>query len=154
MVARGPAKSTQAHLVLGTESLSDFDSIEHFSELAGVDPVTDKSRLAISIDLRDGHLQGNALSHSLDSLWHLGHHGVNLGIRDWILLDVATVGTGRGPSLLPLCQQWSTRFPNTRLISGGGVRDWSDVQSFFERGCQQVLVATWLHNLPQVARVG
>ncbi len=137
----------QSHRVLGTESLSDLDSLDRFVALAGVDPLTNESRLAISIDLRDGQLVGRTLLDSFECLWKLGQRGADIGIRDWILLDIATVGTERGPSLLPLCQRWIERYPQTRLISGGGVRNWSDVQSFLALGCNQVLAATWLHNL-------
>jgi phosphoribosylformimino-5-aminoimidazole carboxamide ribotide isomerase len=65
-----------------------------------------------------------------------------------IVLDISGVGTERGPaaSVLHACEQLKTARPNVKLISGGGVRNRTDVSTFHDAGCDAVLVATAAHR--------
>jgi phosphoribosylformimino-5-aminoimidazole carboxamide ribotide isomerase len=63
-----------------------------------------------------------------------------------IVLDVAAVGTGRGVPTLPLCRELAARFPQLRLITGGGLRTTQDLLALNGEPLDAVLVATALHN--------
>jgi phosphoribosylformimino-5-aminoimidazole carboxamide ribotide isomerase len=67
------------------------------------------------------------------------------GVRDVILLDLARVGTGRGLDL-ELLAAAARRFPDVRLIAGGGVRGPADLVALQALGVAGVLVATALHR--------
>jgi uncharacterized protein related to proFAR isomerase len=65
-----------------------------------------------------------------------------------IVLDISDVGTERGPAaaVLQTCEQLKTARPHVQLISGGGVRNRTDVSTFHDAGCDAVLVATAAHR--------
>lgn len=67
------------------------------------------------------------------------------GCEDVILLDLADIGQGRGPSTAELCADLKSEWPDVRFVVGGGVRGWSDVTNLKARGADAVLVASALH---------
>ncbi|TWU24948.1 1-(5-phosphoribosyl)-5-[(5-phosphoribosylamino)methylideneamino] imidazole-4-carboxamide isomerase [Novipirellula galeiformis] len=67
-----------------------------------------------------------------------------LGIDRSVILDTATVGTSRGPSIAATCQRIHHWVPHMKLYSGGGVRDAVDVKLLLDSGCDHCLVATAL----------
>lgn len=77
----------------------------------------------------------------------------SVGVRSVVVLDLAFVGTGQGAGTMDVCRRISQRWPKLELISGGGVRDAADVRSLVEAGCDQVLVASALHDDVSAARL-
>jgi phosphoribosylformimino-5-aminoimidazole carboxamide ribotide isomerase len=63
-----------------------------------------------------------------------------------IVLDLAQVGGGSGIATVDLCRDLLARFGDLRVITGGGVRDVSDVMRLLEAGIDAVLVASSLHD--------
>ena len=63
-----------------------------------------------------------------------------------LLLDLAQVGMSTGTSTLPLVCYAKEHHPGVEIISGGGVRDEKDVETFAREGCDALLVASALHN--------
>lgn len=65
-------------------------------------------------------------------------------VTQFLVLDVASVGTSRGVPTESLCRQIKREWPEVALSSGGGVRGDVDLQNIINAGCESVLVATAL----------
>jgi phosphoribosylformimino-5-aminoimidazole carboxamide ribotide isomerase len=68
------------------------------------------------------------------------------GITQWIVLDVAVVGTGQGPAALELCRALRRRWPETVLVTGGGLRGAMDLFQLMDAGVSAALAASALHD--------
>ena len=109
-----------------------------------------------SVDLRDGLLVGpwdkwglrtpkDALG-LVDRVWEIG-------FRTVIVLDVARVGVGGGTGTETLCTDIRERYPAMEIITGGGVRNWDDVDRLGDCGVNGVLVASAIHDGTLFARI-
>lgn len=132
--------------VVGTESISDF------SWFCGVhdDLASNYKRPTISVDLRAGTVISPCNAIAGATVVENIAKFMAAGFREFIVLDLATVGSNSGPNTVLLCSQISSAFSGTtgfRLISGGGVRHAEDARQLVEAGCEGVLVASWLHRL-------
>lgn len=67
-------------------------------------------------------------------------------ISTLIILDLADVGSGRGPSTLPLIREVHAQLPQLKLIAGGGVRNREDLVALQNAGASGALVASALHD--------
>lgn len=104
---------------------------------------------AFSVDLRDGLLIGAWAEWGLrspkdalglvDRVWEIG-------FRTVIVLDVARVGVGSGTGTEALCTAIRERYPAMEIITGGGVRNWDDVNRLADCGIDGVLVASAIHD--------
>ena len=70
----------------------------------------------------------------------------DFGLRRLLVLDVASVGVGRGVSTLPLCQRLVQQFPQLEVATGGGVRHDQDLREIEQTGCHAALVGSALHD--------
>lgn len=95
----------------------------------------------LGMDYRDG--QWMALGAD-DETWVRRSIAANFGGA--VLLDLASVGTGRGATTAGMVRRVRQWAPQWRLISGGGVRNASDVEQLLQAGCDGCLVATALHR--------
>lgn len=129
--------------VIGLESLTGADSLD---ELAGLLEQLGPERLIFSLDLIDGQPKTRSARWTGVSPQQIVAAVVELGLRRMIVLDLAAVGVAHGPVAADLCRTLSQRWSELSLISGGGVRNVADIQHLHDAGCQQVLVATGLHN--------
>ena len=109
-----------------------------------------------SVDLRDGSLVGpwdnwglrtpkDALG-LVDRVWEIG-------FRTVIVLDVARVGVGDGTGTETLCTDIRERYPAMEIITGGGVRNWDDVDRLGDCGVDGILVASAIHDGTLFARI-
>ena len=73
------------------------------------------------------------------------------GLQCLIVLDVAAVGVGAGVPTEALCQKLRTRFPELRLITGGGVRNVADLRRLERLGVEGVLVASAATEVPELS---
>ena len=115
-------------------SLDEFSIISGLAQ-SGASPI-------FSLDMRRGEVisKSDALSSAqpmemISTAWRSG-------VRDFILLDLESVGTYGGVSTESLIRETVEKYPEARLTSGGGVRDQSDAQTLLSAGCQHVLVAS------------
>ncbi len=123
--------------VLGTESFEDLESVvpDHFAN--GI----------ISIDLRNGLLQlAGGPAHLPKEPEGLIEDLAQRGFRDFILLDVATVGTHQGIPTLPLIAKMHSRCPEIRFITGGGIRSEACLKDAQQSRVQGLLIASAIHN--------
>jgi phosphoribosylformimino-5-aminoimidazole carboxamide ribotide isomerase len=102
-----------------------------------------------SLDLVDGKLCGNWRrwgardAGDWRALVRRAHH---LGIRSFIVLDVAYVGADRGVGTADVCRSIRDEFGAVEIITGGGVRGWTDVERLAGAGADAILVASALHD--------
>jgi phosphoribosylformimino-5-aminoimidazole carboxamide ribotide isomerase len=68
------------------------------------------------------------------------------GVANFILLDIADVGEGRGISTLPLLESLRARHPKRWFAVGGGVRDQADLDAARLASADAVLLASALHD--------
>lgn len=129
-----------ARVVIGTETVDDVAALARTrSEVAAV-PLT------LSLDVRDTRVLSAdtqlAASGPIEALERLEP----LGFDEVVVLDLARVGTGRGPNL-ELIGRVAARFPALDVVAGGGIRDLADLAALQAAGAAGALVATALHNL-------
>ena len=128
-------------VIAGLESVASLEVLAHILDVVGCD------RLVFSLDMKHGLPYTSSPSWRDQSGLEIAHAVCALGIRRFIVLDLADVGTGQGTSTLKLCQQLRASAPKgTELVAGGGVRHAGDLQVLARAGCDGALVATALHD--------
>ena len=137
-------------LDLGHDSLRilvGLESVGGLPELARILGRSGPDRLIFSLDLYEGRARI-----ARESDWpgqdplDIASLVIALGIRRLILLDIARVGTGRGPGTHELLNRIRMRHPETVIILGGGIRGIEDILDLTDRGASDVLVGTALHT--------
>lgn len=128
-----------ARVIVGTETLSELGALRALGDALSAE------RVVVSLDMgergvlsRCPALAGRAPMQALEVL-------AAEGLRDVILLALASVGTGAGPDVGTL-RAARAAFPKLRLIAGGGVRDSEDLRRLAASGADGVLLATALHR--------
>lgn len=127
-------------VVLASESLRDISTLKtllnHF----------DSDKLVFSLDLRHGGLLIEDPAWQGRSPLDLARLVIDLGLRQLIVLDLASVGTGNGVPTLQLCRDIRHMAPEANIISGGGVDSIACVQSAADAGLDGLLIASALHD--------
>jgi phosphoribosylformimino-5-aminoimidazole carboxamide ribotide isomerase len=130
-----------ARIIIGTETLRDPRELGAIVEgLGGRGP-----SCVLSLDLRDGRLLGGGAQVTELGVGALVALAWKAGIRSFIVLDLARVGSGEGPQL-GAARELRRAFPEAELVIGGGVRDAADLSALADEGFQAALVATALHR--------
>ena len=127
-------------LIVALETLRTLRSLEMI-----LDTYSDND-IVFSVDLANGLPRARDAADRRLSAETIASYAVEAGVRSLIVLDVAAVGSGQGGTTIDLCRKIRARYPDLELVSGGGVRDWGDVDRFVDAGCDRVLVASALHN--------
>jgi phosphoribosylformimino-5-aminoimidazole carboxamide ribotide isomerase len=104
------------------------------------------SRVVFSLDLRDGIPLGDLSGWEDSEALAIARQAVSLGVRRFLVLDLARVGVGAGPGGVGLCRRLAAEFPHLEISAGGGVRGRADLESLRADGVQVVLVASALHD--------
>lgn len=129
-----------AQVIVGLESLPGPDTARALvAEFSG-------DSLVLSLDLKSGvplsgHAPWSALSPRavLDEL-------AEIGFCRWILLDLSAVGMAQGVPTVDLCREWREQRPHDDIITGGGIRNVSDLSPLQAAGASGLLVASALHR--------
>ncbi len=127
-------------IIVGLESLETEDALQAIHAAIGGE------RLVFSLDLKHGAPITQPGVWPDMSAWEIAQHALAGGVRGIIVLDLAAVGSYKGPAALELCKQLRATHPQLEIISGGGVRSDADVSSLVNAGCDRVLVASALHD--------
>ncbi|WP_203328860.1 HisA/HisF-related TIM barrel protein [Candidatus Laterigemmans baculatus] len=142
-----PAAPAPTTWIVASESLRSLDELRQIDELrqmaAGQGNAAAALPLTVSLDLRDGRVVSASRELAREPL-EAAEQLAAAGAERLIVLDVARVGTGSGPSTASLCRQIKRAIPALTLCSGGGVRDAADAATLQEAGCDVVLAASWL----------
>ncbi|HXH25648.1 MAG TPA: HisA/HisF-related TIM barrel protein [Vicinamibacterales bacterium] len=132
-----------AAVVVGLETLPSFDALDAISHAVA------PRQLVFSLDLKDGvpvvpagfEMRGAAGPGAPEAI---AARAVDHGAGAVIVLDLARVGTDRGPDLDLVCRVRGA-VPDVELYAGGGVRSLDDLRNLAGAGCDGALVATALH---------
>ncbi|MCX6695089.1 MAG: HisA/HisF-related TIM barrel protein [Candidatus Altiarchaeota archaeon] len=117
--------------IIGSESLESMGFLNEAS----------RYKIIFSIDTKKGVLM-NKLDMNLDRLFdELKSYD---RITEYILLDLADVGTEGGPNV-KLCEKAVGRLDSI-VIYGGGIRNSADVTKLLEMGISGVLVGSAIHS--------
>jgi phosphoribosylformimino-5-aminoimidazole carboxamide ribotide isomerase len=137
----GPIVSAGAtQLIAGLETWPGPDELACLCEIIGTE------RVIFSLDLKYGLPLGDLHPWNTANPCDIGCRAVQAGIAELIVLDLAHVGGGSGIATLDMCRGLLARFDRLRVITGGGVRDVSDLIRLQEAGICGALVASSLHN--------
>ncbi len=129
-------------VIIGTETLRHPRDLSVIVE--GITPVQ-RAECVLSLDLRDGRLLGATPAVERLDARDLAARAWEAGIRTFIVLDLARVGSDSGANLGP-ARTLRRDFPEAELIIGGGVRDHADLVILRQEGFQGALVATAIHR--------
>ncbi len=138
LLARAPAA---VHgLIVATETLDCPDVLDALRARVGDD------RLVFSLDMHEGHAVSRSPAwRRLDPRTIL-RIALDGGVRRFILLDLARVGSGAGAGTETLCRWLREQIPDGEIAAGGGIRHLADVTNLVAAGCDWVLVASALHD--------
>jgi len=129
-----------AQAIVALETLDSLATAQRLIEKFGSEV------LVLSLDLRDSELMTSADEWRAQTPENVAAQLWDVGFRQFIVLDVATVGTGGGPSTLNLCQRLQKKLPGIGLTTGGGVRNFDDLRQMKDCGIDSALVASALHD--------
>ena len=138
--AQSVLETGASQIIVGLETLTGFDALDAICRAVGGE------RVICSIDLRDGVLLAatNVVA-AVQTVDGVARRAASAGVGALIVLDLARVGSARGPDLdaMRLARAGA---PRVALFAGGGVRDNTDLLALAEAGCDGALVATALHR--------
>lgn len=144
------ASSTSVKFVVPTESCVSIDQwadavkqVPHHQVVLGLDLIGSGVRTSRSIASGTIPFCSDTLLSNV-SPWI--ERAMALGVSSVLALDLAFVGTGRGPGSVPACETICQTWPSLSLISGGGVRHHEDLNVLRDAGCDRILVGTSLHR--------
>jgi phosphoribosylformimino-5-aminoimidazole carboxamide ribotide isomerase len=135
------AEGQMLHRILvGLETLESVEELTEIVAEIGVE------RLVFGLDLKQGRpLTRIAEWRDAEPLTLLRTmHGI--GVRSFVILDLAAVGVNGGPATASLCAAARESYSEIEITSGGGVRGVADLESLATAGCDYALVASALHD--------
>ncbi len=127
-------------IIAGLETLAGPEELAPLFNDAGPE------RLIFSLDLKDGKPLTFSRAWDTDDPIEIAGRVVDYGVRQVIALDLARVGMGSGTGTEGLCLCLLGMFPDLQLITGGGVRNASDLRRLRQMGLTGVLIASALHD--------
>lgn len=127
-------------LIGALETLDGPESLDALRARVGVE------RLVFSLDMYAGRAVCRSSGWGQPDPRGILRIALDCGVRRFIVLDLARVGSGGGPGTEPLCRWLRQQVPEGELVAGGGVRHPADVSKLVAAGCDRVLVASALHD--------
>jgi phosphoribosylformimino-5-aminoimidazole carboxamide ribotide isomerase len=126
-------------IIVGSETLASLEQLRRLAAAIGT------PSLILSLDLRDGRLLGGSPEIARLDPSDLATQAWEAGIRSFIVLDLARVGSATGVQT-GLAVRLRQQYPQAQVVGGGGVRSADDLRELARLGFDAVLVATALHN--------
>lgn len=132
-----------------SEVVVGLETLHAFADLASIIGLVGRSRVVFSLDLRLGNPilhpgMQDAVGAAPDPL-NLAEQATEAGVSTLLLLDIGRVGTGCGVDL-GLLEILRRRFPDARLLAGGGVLTRRDLDRMRDTGCDGALIASAIHT--------
>ena len=115
-------------------------------ELASLCRRIGAERVIFSLDLSQGAPLGDIAHWRTSDPLAIALWAMQAGVQQIIVLDLSQVGTGSGVTTADLCGRLLAEGPDLYLITGGGVRNPSDLDRLATVGVSGVLVASALHD--------
>jgi HisA/HisF family protein len=126
-------------IIAGSETLASLEQLRRLIAAVGT------PSLVLSLDLRDGRLLGGSPEIARLEPSDLATRAWEAGIRSFIVLDLARVGSATGVQT-GLAARLRRQYPQAQVVVGGGVRGADDLLELARLGLDAVLVATALHD--------
>jgi HisA/HisF family protein len=126
-------------VVVGLETVAGPAVLASIVELLG-------DRAVFSLDLRGGVPLGNGLLWKSQDAEGIAAEAIALGVKRLLVLDLQRVGVGEGTGTEALCARLTKSIPYVEISAGGGVRGLDDLRQLRDRGVQNMLVASALHD--------
>lgn len=126
-------------VIIGSETMTSWD------ELREIRTSIPEERLVFSLDMRAGEILSRCPEISALSPLEAIQLLYESGWQEMILLDLARVGTQTGidSSLVAAVRQ---KYPELKLLVGGGIRNYGELLNLKNSGVNGVLVGTILHH--------
>lgn len=137
--ARRARAAGASRIVVGLETLPSYVVLRDIAAATGRD------RIAFSLDLRQGEpiLAIGSRIPPTEGPDRIVGQAVEAGVGALIVIDLARVGTRRGPDF-ELIARVRDASPRLTLVAGGGIRGPDDLERLAAAGCDAALVATAL----------
>jgi phosphoribosylformimino-5-aminoimidazole carboxamide ribotide isomerase len=126
-------------IIVGSETLASLEQLRRLIPAVGT------PSLILSLDLRGGRLLGGSPEIARLDPPALAAQAWEAGIRSFIVLDLARVGSAAGVQT-ELAVRLRQQYPRAQIVVGGGVRSAGDLHELARLGFDAVLVATALHD--------
>jgi phosphoribosylformimino-5-aminoimidazole carboxamide ribotide isomerase len=136
--ARKVLENEVSKIIIGTETLEKLDFVKEAVKLFG------KNRVIVSLDLKGGKVVSRDSYISEKSPVELAKTFQRMNVAQIIVLDLARVGMNKGLDLKIVKEILEQT--RVEMLTGGGVRDITDLEMLRSMGVSGVLVATALHN--------
>lgn len=127
-------------VIVGLETWPSLATLEMMLQKFGPE------RVIFSLDLKNGRPIRKLDDVLNDDPIDIGCAVIECGVRELIVLDLASVGLASGPTTLEICQELKDFAPKLKLVTGGGVRSSADLATLREAGIDGALVASSLHD--------
>jgi phosphoribosylformimino-5-aminoimidazole carboxamide ribotide isomerase len=132
---------SQCTIIVGLETVHGPRALAEIVKRAGGD------RVVFSLDLFQGRPRiAPPADWGTELPLDLAGAAVACGVRHLLILDLAQVGTGRGPGTIRLMEQVQERHRSVMLIVGGGIARIEEVLSLRDAGAAAVLVGSAIHH--------
>jgi phosphoribosylformimino-5-aminoimidazole carboxamide ribotide isomerase len=129
-------------VVAGLETVPSVEALSEIVRVVGADRVVFSLDLKNGVPLRDWGVHGQ--DRNLVPL-AIGSMAIATGIRRLIVLDLARVGTCKGPGTEDLCRAIACAYP-VELIAGGGISEIEHARGLEACGVSGMLMATALEK--------
>lgn len=123
-----------------------LETLRNASQLAQIVKSIGVPRAVFSLDLKNNQPLAASPRWSKAEPIDIAAEVIDSGIQNLIVLDLAQVGIRQGTGTSKLCREIKRRWPQVRLIGGGGVNSIVDVERLGDNGLHRVLVASALHD--------
>jgi len=128
-------------LVVGLETIQGPRQAQAILDRAGPE------RVVFSLDQRDGRpITASPEAWAERTPAGIADRVIGLGFQRLLLLDLARVGTGRGPASVDLLRQLRHSGAAREILVGGGIAGIADVRRLKEEGASGVLIGSALHD--------
>lgn len=146
--AHSPESTLEVMACGASQVVIGLETLRAFADLAEIVRLVGEAQVVFSVDLRQGRpilhpAMQDAAGAQPDALG-LAAQAVEAGVTSLLLLDLARIGTGGGADL-GLIEGLRKRFPELRLLAGGGVLARRDLDRMRDAGCDGALVASAIH---------
>lgn len=127
-------------VIAGLETLAGAGQLTAMFNCVGAD------RLVLSLDMYSGRPLTTSPDWQGMTVDMILNVAIEIGIRRFILLDLARIGTGEGVGTEAVCRRLRRRAPHVQIAAGGGIRDERELVMLARAGFDAALVASALHN--------
>lgn len=129
-----------AGVIAGLESSPGPEALEGMLKIIGPE------RFIFSLDLKGGQPLVSTPAWQGYDAEAIAQQALRIGMRRFIVLDLACVGAYQGIGAEGLIRYLRALDREIEIISGGGVRNRSDLELLAAAGCNAALVASALHD--------